>query len=171
MPVSFKQIIEAEWQEPSRTRRAPKTISKLYAMPDETKVLLKVPSVDQPVAAVAVLPTIIPSEGEGGPKDSCDPRVESALKRGFETSALALQASVANSVMARAMLSWIEDLEKSGEKLSRAGRNSLKKISLAAAFTANSSLDALQFTAKSLASNVVARRSVWLRHWEVDQDS
>lgn len=41
----------------------------------------------------------------------------------------------------------------------------LKKIAL----NADVSLDAFQFTARSLASNVASRRNMWLRNWEVDQ--
>lgn len=170
LPESFKEIIENEWKEPSRPRRAPRTISKLYSMQEDAMTMLSVPTVDQPVAALASS-AIIPSEREGGPKDPCDRRVEAALKRGFETSSLALRATTANSVIARAMMAWIEELENSREKMSRTMRNSLRKISMAAAFTADSSLDTMQFIAKSLASNVAARRSVWLRRWEVDQGS
>lgn len=75
VPASFKQIIKAEWKEPAKPRWAPKSISKLYAMPDEAMAFLKVLAVDQPVAALSSL-AIIPSEGEGVPKDPCDRRVE-----------------------------------------------------------------------------------------------
>lgn len=71
--------------------------------------------------------------------------------------------------MAQAMSSWIEDLQASEEKLSTAAHNSLKKI--AAAFIADSSLDAVQFMAKSMVSSVEARRNIWLHHWKVDQGS
>lgn len=83
MPVSFKQVLEAEQKELSRPRKVSRTISKLYAIPEESMALLKVPSVDQPVATLASS-AIIPAEGEGDPKDVCDCRVEAALRKGFE---------------------------------------------------------------------------------------
>lgn len=33
VPVSFKETIEAEWMEPAKSRRTPKSISRLYGMP------------------------------------------------------------------------------------------------------------------------------------------
>lgn len=132
--------------------------------------LLKVPTVDQPVAALASS-SVIPADGDGGPKDACDRHIEMALRKSFDASALALRAVSANSLMSRAMMSWIEEFQESAGKLPKDIRALLKKISLAASFAAESSLDALQFSAKSLASNVVAQRSVWVQHWDVDQGS
>lgn len=69
------------------------------------------------------------------------------MKKSFESLALALRAAAANSVMVQAMASWMEDFETSDVEMSQAARNYLKKISLAATFTADSSLVAVQFTA------------------------
>lgn len=54
--------------------------------------LLKVPTVDQPVAALAST-SIIPADGDGGPKDAYDRRIETALWKSFDVSALALRAA------------------------------------------------------------------------------
>lgn len=110
--------------------------------------------------AIADQPVAVLSEGEGGPKDPCGRRVESALKRDFRASLLALHVSAANTVLSRAMLAWIEDFQKTEQKLSWPMHNTPKKISLAAAFTVGYSLDALQFNAKALASNVSASFSL-----------
>lgn len=75
----------------------------------------------------------------------------------FEASAFAVQASAANS-----MLAWVEDLTMSDLRLSRATCNTLK-ISLAAVFAADSLLDAMQFIAKALAANIIARRNIPLQ--------
>lgn len=60
----------------------------------------------------------------------------------------------------------MEDLIAKDKKLLRATHNTLKKMSLVAAFTADLSLDTLQFSAKALAFNVVARKNI-----KVDQDA
>lgn len=155
---------------PNRSQCTPRVANKLYNLLDKISAMLKVPSIDQPVVALPSA-VVLPSEGEGGPKDPGDRRVEGALKKNFDVSALVLKASVANSVMARGILAWVEDLVKadckSDRKLSSATCNTLKKIFLAAAFTA----DSVQYSAKALAVNVVARRNIWLCQWEVDQGS
>lgn len=115
--------------------------------------------------------SIIPADKDGGPKDACDRRIETALQKSFDASALALRAALANSLMSRAMLSWMEEHQESAGKLPRDLRALLKNLSLAVGFAADSSLHALQFSAKALASNMVTRRNVWLRHWDVDQGS
>lgn len=111
---------------------------------------------DQPFAALASS-SVIPADGEGGRKDACGISAQS-----FDSSALALRAVSANSVMARAFMSWIEAYQKTSGKMLCDLHNLLKKDSLAIGLTADSSLDTLQFTTKSMASNVVARRNVWL---------
>lgn len=88
----------------------------------------------------------------------------------FDASALALRTASANSAMARGSRSWIEDYQEPGGKMGHENCTTPERSSLAAGFTA-SSLDAIQVKARSLASNVVARWNVWLRHWEVDQGS
>lgn len=170
LPHSFKQIIENEWREPSKPRRVPRSITRLYGVSGKDANFLKIPSVDQPVAALASSSVIL-TDGDNGPRDPCDRRIESALKKGFDASALALRSASATSVMARASLAWVEDFQKAAGKLPKETRNLLKKLSLATSFMADSTQDSLQFAAKAMASNVVARRSVWLRHWEVDQGS
>lgn len=59
------------------------------------------PKVDAPIAAQSSH-DVIPYEGEGGPRDPCNKRVEVALKKTFGFSSYAVQASAANSPMSRA---------------------------------------------------------------------
>lgn len=97
--------------------------------------------------------------------------MEFALRRSFEASLLALRAHAVNSLMARAMKLWLDDLASSDE-LSRATKHTLKKIFMAAAFAANSSLDALQCSASALATNAMRNmRNIWLRYLFPDQGS
>lgn len=121
--------------------------------------------------AVLASSSVIPADGDGGPKDACDRQIESGLQKSFDASALALRVASANLLMARATMSWIEDYQNSAGKLPKDLRNLFKKLSLAAGFAADSSLDALQFSAKAMASNVVAQWNVWLQYWDVDQGS
>lgn len=101
---------------------------------------LKTPSVDAPVAAVSSA-TILPSEGESGPKDVVDKRVESTLKRSFETASQAFRVSVASSMFSLATYSWTEELVKSEPSLSKRAKCTLKKMALASAAAADCAYD------------------------------
>lgn len=122
-----------------------------------------------PVVALSSA-AVSPSEGEGGLKDATDKRIEDFLKRNFEVSSMALKAASANSIMARATYVWANEVAASS-KLPKRFRSQLKKISLASAFVSNSSYDTLQFSARALATNAVARQHLWLRQWEGDSAS
>lgn len=137
--------------------------NKQYTLPESNMKNLMIPSVDSPVAAISSA-AILPSEGKGGPKDSIDKRVETFLRRDFEASALALRATSANSIMARVAFVWANDLAKI-PKIPKKARSINKKISLVSAY------DSLQLSARAMAVNVVARRSLWLRQWDGDAAS
>lgn len=86
---------------------------------------------------------------------------------------MAFRAIVYNSIMARAAFVWADELS-SEPRLSKKAKNYLKKISLVAAFAADSSYDALVLSAPALVASTVAHQSVcgcainlWLRQWGV----
>lgn len=81
--------------------------------------------------------------------------METFLKCSFKATAQALRVVSANTTMARMAYLWAK--ETSILELSKRAKSSIKKISLAAAFAADSSFDALQ-----LATNVVACHNLWV---------
>lgn len=149
---------------PTEFEHKAKIWSKLYSLSESTSPSLIVPTVDPPVVALSSAVVIL-SEGEEGPKDATDKRMEFFLKRSFEASAMALKAASANSIMARAAYVWANKVAASS-KLPKRFRSQLKKISLAAAFASDSLYDALQLSARALATNAVARRHLWTWRWE-----
>lgn len=62
---------------------------------------LKFPMVDALVVS-HYSPALKPSEGESGPKEGCDKRIDTALKCNFEASSQGFRESVANSLFSRA---------------------------------------------------------------------
>lgn len=102
--------------------------NKQYSLSESNMQNLTIPSVDSLVVAVSSA-TILPSEGEGGPKDNIDKRVETFLKWNLEDSALALRAASTNSIMARAAFVWANDLAKIS-KIPKKARSIIQKISL-----------------------------------------
>lgn len=65
---------------------------------------------------------------------------------------------------------WAKDLARI-PKLPKKARNMIEKISMASVFVLDSSYDSLQLSARTMAVNVVARRSLWLRQWDGDAAS
>lgn len=93
-----------------------------------------------------------------------DRRVDTFLKRNFEATSLAFRPIATNSIMAGAAFVWADKMS-SEPKLSKKAKSCLKKISLAMAFAADFSYDALVLSAWALVANTVMRRNLWLRHW------
>lgn len=65
--------------------------------------------------------------------------------------------------MARAAFLLVEELATSELRLSQKAKNCLKKISLAAAFRADSSFNALQLNARAMVFNVIVKHNIWLQ--------
>lgn len=165
-PEALNQLLTSEWVSPAHAR-SNKVIDKLYSLPEQGMKRLKTPSVDAPVAAVSSA-TVLPSEGESGPKDGVDRRVESTLKKNFEATSQAFRASVASSIFSRATFVWSEELAKSEPTLSKRSKCTLKKMALASAAAADCAYDAMQLVARSMGLSVMARRHIWLRNWQGD---
>lgn len=69
IPDTFKQITVLEWDTPTISRQIPRSIAKLYSPAMDESDLLRVPFVDQPMAALSSS-YFYPSEGEGGAQGS-----------------------------------------------------------------------------------------------------
>lgn len=70
---------------------------------------MKVPLVDLPVAALPS-PSTLSSEGESGPKDGLDKWIDSAVRRNFEHISYAFRAAVANTIISRAAVLWMDEV-------------------------------------------------------------
>lgn len=78
--------------------------------------------------------------------------------------------AVTNSVFSRPAHVWAEELASDSSLPGRV-RSSLKKMALATAASADCAYDSLELAGRSMATGVVARRNVWLRHWQGDAGS
>lgn len=169
MPESFQRVLDSEWKEWNGLLLStlPK-LTLLYSFFETVLASLQVPTVDSSMAALSSS-AVIPSEGEGGPKDPCDKHVEAAMQRDFQAAANTFRASAAKSTMARGAHTLTEHLLAIESKLSGRAKNTLRRIALVAAFAANSPYDVLQFNGRATAANIVARCKVCLWNWEVDE--
>lgn len=70
-PEPFERAMDCEREQPIHPKHSSRMINKLYTLPERVMKQLKVPSVDALVASISSS-AILPMEGKGGPKDSCD---------------------------------------------------------------------------------------------------
>lgn len=85
-----------------------------------------------------------------------------------EATAITIKALSTASIVSRAAIVWMRKLIQllpEGDKRSLEGANRVMK---ADAFTADATLDALTFCSQAMASEIVARRGIWLRAWQAD---
>lgn len=105
------------------------------------------------------------------PRITATRKWESQLKHNFKFSSFSFRAVSANSIKARATFVWAEELAKEEKELPNRVKDTLKKISLAAAFAADSSLDMMHYYARAMAANTTTRHSIWLRSWSGNSGS
>lgn len=168
-PEQLDKVFASEWGRPMSSKHSARFFDKRYTLPAPIMDKLRVPVVDGPVVALCS-PALLPSEGEGGPKESCDKRIDLALLRNFEASSQGFRVAVTNSIFSRAAYIWAEELA-SDPSLPGRVRSSLKKIALATAASADCAYDSLELAGRSMATGVVARRNVWLSQWQGDAGS
>ncbi|XP_061471597.1 uncharacterized protein LOC133379752 [Rhineura floridana] len=168
-PQAFDDVWDAEWSSPCKPKPPAKWAKKHYVFADRIMARLRFPTVDPPIAALASS-AVIPTEGEGGPKDQCDKRVEGALCRSFEADAVGFRAAATSSVFSRAVFMWAEEFG-AWDDVPKFVKDGLNKMAYVSALSADASMDALQFAARSMAASTVARRNIWLRQWPVDSGS
>lgn len=167
-PEALDRVLESEWENLSQTKNH-KLIDRLYSLPEQVMKRLKTPSVDAPVAACPRRP-FSPLRATLVPRTPAI-RVEAALKKNFDSASQAFRVSVASSIFSRATYAWAEELTNSEPSLSKCAKCTLKKMALASAAAADCAYDNMQLVARNMGTGVMARRHIWLRHWQGDAAS
>ncbi|XP_061465045.1 uncharacterized protein LOC133376608 [Rhineura floridana] len=140
---------------------------RLYALAPDFATKLDVPGIDEPIARL-VSRSILPREGESHLKDTTERRIDFALRKNHEATALAMRASASASIFSRASMMWLDDLLEDDNPDPVAFKRALLKLRKTAAFVADATLDATQLGARAMTTQIVARRTLWLRHWQAD---
>lgn len=169
-PIFFEEQLRAEWETPATTRRPPPSVKKLYALPKFTNDFLKVPVAEAPILDIQSS-GLLSQDGLGSIKDSWDKRIEHSLCRTYDASSLSVGASATASIVARASIVWIKKLIDLIPPDDSRVQEGLSRILKANSFVALATLDSLVFTSRAMAASVYARRSLWLRAWQVDNKS
>lgn len=165
-PIFFKRQLKGEWDKPANGRQCPLPIKKLYNLPSFANAMLQVPRVDAPVLAIQSS-RLVSEEDHGAIRDPWDKRLDTALKRCHEATAMAIKVCAMASIVSRASIVWgrkmVELLPESETHLLEGASWMLKTVS----FMADATLDSLIFSSRAMAS-IVARRGIWLRAWQAD---
>lgn len=77
-------------------------------------------------------------------------------------SSTSFRASTVSTLFSRTIYSSASDLVAAGSNIPKKLKNGLKKIALAAAFSADTSLDAIELLARAIASDGIIRYNAWL---------
>ncbi|XP_061439875.1 transmembrane anterior posterior transformation protein 1 homolog isoform X3 [Rhineura floridana] len=167
VPDPIAKLASEEWAHPLQARRFKNLADRLYALAPDFATKLDVPSIDEPIARL-VSRSLLPREGESHLKDTAERRIDFALRKNHEATALSMRASSSASIFSRASMMWLDDLLEDTNPDPVALRRALLKLRKTAAFVADAALDATQLGARAMAAQIVARRTLWLRHWQAD---
>ncbi|XP_061471530.1 E3 ubiquitin-protein ligase SMURF2 isoform X1 [Rhineura floridana] len=167
VPDPIAKLASEEWAHPLKARRFKNTADRLYALAPDFATKLDVPGIDEPIARL-VSRSILPREGESHLKDTTERRIDFALCKNHEATALSMRASASASIFSRASMMWLDDLLEDDNPDPVAFKRALLKLRKTAAFVADATLDATQLGARAMTTQIVARRTLWLRHWQAD---
>ncbi|XP_061442298.1 uncharacterized protein LOC133365051 [Rhineura floridana] len=167
VPDPIAKLASEEWAHPLKARRFKNLADRLYALAPDFATKLDVPGIDEPIARL-VSRSLLPREGESHLKDTTERRIDFALRKNHEATALAMRASASASIFSRASMMWLDDLLEDANPDPVALRRALLKLRKTAAFVADATLDATQLGARAMTAQIVARRTLWLRHWQAD---
>lgn len=153
----FMPLIEKEWPNPTRGRDSSRPSTCLFNLDKEGMQFLRSLLVAAPVAALVVF-LVLPSDSKGFPKDPIDMKIELSARRAFDSAASALCVSVASFLSSRIMVWWLQEISKVHRDLFSVARVELHKIISATAYVTDTTTDAIQLVAWTMAASVVVRR-------------
>lgn len=94
-----------------------------------------------------------------------------SCRKTHQSAAWAIWAAIAVSFFNRASLIWLCQLRDRLPSEDARIHQDVTKLIAAAEFSADASLDVAKFASRALASSVVSRHLLWLRHWRADTKS
>ncbi|XP_041437223.1 lamina-associated polypeptide 2-like [Xenopus laevis] len=169
----IQSTIVGEWEFPDKKQILSRRFKKMFPFATEdTKTWDTPPKVDAAITRVARRTTLPVDEGVSL-KDTMERRQDGALKRAYMTGGALCKASVATTSVMRANKIWIQELEsaiKSGTEREKL-LEMIQDIKMANEYASEASMDSIKLAGKSMGLSVVARRSLWLRHWNADSQS
>ncbi|XP_026548661.1 lamina-associated polypeptide 2, isoforms alpha/zeta-like [Notechis scutatus] len=163
-PELFQRVIQKIWAQPGPCPPLSEDEKMLYNMAPDFSHALEPPTIDGPVAALVSSTIVACCEDALSPEER---KVEQTLCNVHKTAAMAIKTSTAASFFNRASLMWLRQMQARIPSGDLRFHQDIDNVIAATEFSADATLRAAKFASKALASSVVARRQLWLRHWEV----
>ncbi|XP_058017525.1 uncharacterized protein LOC131187272 [Ahaetulla prasina] len=165
-PKMFVDVVQRQWSHPSSGSNPNATDKKFYNCAPDLENILQVPTVDAPIVALTTSSHVTGPENEAlRPEDK---RADQSLVKSHQASAWAVRSSIASSFFNRAAIMWLKQHQSRLPTSDVRAHQDLNKVIAALEFSADSTLNAARFSAKSIGSTVTSRRLLWLRHWRAD---
>ncbi|XP_041430878.1 lamina-associated polypeptide 2, isoforms alpha/zeta-like [Xenopus laevis] len=169
----MKDLMTREWKNPEKPPSITKRQKLLFPIQEEEiQSWGTPPKVDVAIARLSNK-TLIPVEDGSGLKDPMDRKMESLLKRVYNTGTAICKPALAASAVARSTRHWLKQFtEDINNNISRVELlESLEKVNMAVEFLCDSSIESIKLAAKTMALSTASRRALWLRTWSADSVS
>lgn len=168
-PKMFTDVIQRQWSLPGAGPSPNGLDKRLYNSATPLTTLVQPPVVDPPVVALTnVTHPTGPTEDSLRPEDK---RAEKTLLKGHMATAWSIKASTSASFFNRAALLWLKQLQSRIPLSDARLHQDLNKVSAALEYSADATLNATRFSAKSLGSTITSRQLLWLHNWQADMRS
>lgn len=165
-PQFFLDMVQHQWGNLGSGPNPTGIEKRLYNMAPELANLLQLPSVDGPVAALtSATPVAMDAMETLKPEDK---RVEHALRMAHLASTWVVRAASAASFFNRTSLIWLRQQRARVPPDDLRLHQDISKLVAAVEYSADATLNATQFAARSIAAAVSARCSLWLKNWQAD---
>lgn len=168
-PKLFREVLTKQWSTPASGPNPNALDRRIYNMAPEVSSLLQVPTVDAPVAALSAS-----SNPTGPPEEGLRPeerRLERILVKSHQGTAWSIKSALAASFFNRASILWLRQLQARLPVADTRSQQDINKVIAALEFSADATLNASRFAAKTLGTSITARRLLWLRQWQADVKS
>uniref|UniRef100_A0A2D4PTA0 Lamina-associated polypeptide 2 alpha C-terminal domain-containing protein n=1 Tax=Micrurus surinamensis TaxID=129470 RepID=A0A2D4PTA0_MICSU len=162
----FPTLLDNQWASASASSAPTSYDKKFYNMAPEYEEYLNTHDVDDPVVALASSSQVHTDSDEALKPE--EKRLEITLKRGHQANAWAIRTATSASFFNRASLRWLRQLKQSIPNSNLRAHRDMAKIKAAMEFSADATFNAVKFSARAMASQVAARRLLWLKHWQAD---
>ncbi|XP_058041200.1 uncharacterized protein LOC131199441 [Ahaetulla prasina] len=110
-PKLFLDTIQRQWGHPGAIPTPSGSDKKMYMTDQDLEDLLKVPTVDTPIATLASSSNIIPSDAAEGLRTE-DRRAELSTRKTHQAAAWAIRSATAASFFARTSLIWLRQMQE-----------------------------------------------------------
>ena len=164
------EAIKKEWQDPERKPFFSNTLKRRFPFSeDPASIWNKVPKLDAAFSQVS-RHTDLAFEDMGILSESMDKRMDSLLKKSWDSTLGSLKPAMAATVVARNMEFWLNQLQTHIEEGTAQEHilSSFPTLLRGIAYIADASAELVRMAARSSALANSTRRALWLKTWQGD---